>query len=58
MKYEYWYPRKKEEGNLLAKIQYIVFEIYILSIRFQNILFVCEYQLKPVFFIEIIYSRH
>jgi hypothetical protein len=39
---DYEYQGKKEE---IHKLKYIVFEIYILSIRFHKIFFVCEYQL-------------
>jgi hypothetical protein len=39
---DYEYQGKKEE---IHKLKYIVFEIYILSIRFQKILFACEFQL-------------
>jgi hypothetical protein len=38
----YEYQGKKEE---IHKLKYIVFDTYILSIRFHKILFVCEYQL-------------
>jgi hypothetical protein len=39
---DYEYQGKKEE---IHELQYIVSEIYILSIRFHKIFFVCEYQL-------------
>jgi hypothetical protein len=35
---------KKIERNLLAEIYTVVFEIYILSIRFYKIFVVCEYR--------------
>jgi hypothetical protein len=39
---DYEYQGKNEE---IHKLNYIVYEIYVLSIRFQKIVFVCEYQL-------------
>jgi hypothetical protein len=37
------------KGGNLYKLKYIVSEIYILSIRFHKIFFVCEYKLRGLF---------
>jgi hypothetical protein len=50
MDYEY---QEKKEGNLLAEIHtYIVFKIHILYIRFHQIFFVCECQLRRNFILS------